>query len=102
MGHVRDRLGEKRRLPGDERGALELRVPRERADAKACVRAGNAGIRVEPVDVDQHRRCRQPHVERRHEALAAGEEPGIGSVRREELVDVCQRLGAHVGEGRGF
>ena len=53
--------------------ALDLGVPRQRADPDRAVLDPDVRQLGEPVDVDQVRRGGQPHVEHRQQALAAGE-----------------------------
>lgn len=81
---------------------LDPGVPHQRADPNAIGMVLDVRVAIEPVDVDQDGGTGEAHVQRRHEALAAGEQLCVCPVAREELVHVRERLRANVGERGGF
>jgi hypothetical protein len=48
------------------------------------------------VDVDEEARLEQPHVERRHKTLPAGENPGVLAMRTEGGEDFLERTRAKI------
>ena len=82
--------------------ALRRDEPARRSGLLAAI--GDAAQRIDPVDIDQHLRRRQPHVQRRHQALAAGQDlraAGVIGKQRQSLVDVAgtpiKKRGAFIG-----
>ena len=74
-----------------------------RADAERAVLARDAVEPGDAVDVDEQRRAQQPHVERGHEALAAGEHLRLVAVLGERRERLVERLRPHVRRsGAGF
>jgi hypothetical protein len=94
------RLREQRPVVGDQAGALERSLPGQRPDAQDALAAAQIGERVDPVEVDEPARPREPEVEQRHQALAARERARVIAEQRERLVegvggDVLERRGLH-------
>src|SRR5262249_20880650 len=70
-----------------DHGTLEGGVAHASADAKPLALDGEAPQRLDPVDVDQMRRARQPKRHDRHQALAAGEDAPVLARNLGEGVD---------------
>ena len=89
-----------------ERRFKHLGMPDQGADPDRVAAILDAAQHIDPVDVDEHVRRRQPHIERRHQALAAGQDlrvAGAIAKQRQRLVDVVRspiekRGGFHRGE----
>src|SRR5204862_729512 len=76
----------------DEPRALERALAHERADPeRATLAPDRPELRREAVEIDEQARPREPEVEQRHEALAAGERLGVVAEERERLVDRPRR-----------
>ena len=79
-GKVRDVMGdggqELRERTGGDR-LLEDDVAGERADREGAALLADAGKAIDAVDVDQHRGARQAKIHRRHQALAARQDPPV-------------------------
>ncbi len=102
-----DRIGDHARRVVDEtppaladpRRALDVAVPRDRADRQDVIADAQVTEIGQGVDVDQDGRTRQSKPHGRNQALPAGQHPGLGPVllqMRERLV--C-RVGPKVIEG---
>src|SRR5262249_49189502 len=99
MSDMRHRLGDERRVRGDVWRAFGLRVAHERAELEEAVAPRDA---VEPghaIDVDQEPRLAQPHIERRDQALPAGEDTRVG-LAADERERVIERFRSRIGERR--
>jgi len=96
MRDMHDRLREERHLLGDLARALEHRVRDERADAQAAIAAFDRRELTQAGDIDQQLGRGEPHVERRDEALAAGED--LRARPLDELERLGQRSRLGVGE----
>ena len=83
MRDVRQRLGEERDELRERGIALDRALPRHRADPHAVRAGADAGERRDAVQIDEHRRARQPEVHRGDEALPAGEGLGVAAVLSE-------------------
>ena len=81
MCDVVDRIGEQRQMFADDGRLADLRMRGECADVYMAVFHLNAcqrrGLFTEAADIDQQFRRRQAHVQRGHQALAAGEDFGM-------------------------
>ena len=73
-----------------------------RADAKAVAGILDAGQTVHPADVDEDIGGGQTHVERRHQALSAGEDSRVVPAIGQDLEDVVEGLRPEVGEWGRF
>src|SRR5687768_3194364 len=91
-------FGEKRQLVADFRRTLDHGVRAECADAHSAIGGLDTGKPGKPGDVDQELRRRQPHVERRNEALPAREDFRARAL--EKLQRFRQRARFRVGERR--
>ena len=79
MRHMRHRARQDRQVPGDDRRSLELIMARERADADRVTGLLDEREAGDAVDIDQNRRAQQAEIEHRNEALAAGDDLGVGA-----------------------
>ena len=102
MRHVRHRLRQKRRGGRDHRIALDLAMPRQRAEPQASVRALDEFQAVQMGDVDQHGRGEEAHVEGRDEALPAGDRYRVIAMLDEALERLVKVSGAGEGKSRRF
>jgi hypothetical protein len=90
VSDVGDRLMDQWRQPGDGVRAADVALPRKRADAQTPVALFDDVEPRDAVDVDEQPGLEQAHVERRHQALAAGEDLCVGAMglqRREYVVE---------------
>jgi hypothetical protein len=79
--------------------AVQSGVPDAGTDADAVV-ADLEGVElVDPFEVDERRRRREPHVQQRDEALAAGEDLAVVTELGERLEGFLDAPGGVVGEG---
>ena len=102
MGHMGHGLGNQRGI-GLHIGRFEnLRMPGEGADLQGFTVAGNFRQAFEVVDVDQDFRSREAHVQCRHQALAAGEDPGVITMLVEQVEHLIQRFRADICKWCGF
>jgi hypothetical protein len=99
MRDVRQGARDQRRVLRDDVGTFGLRMPHQRADADASVRALDAIESFNAVDVDQQRRRGQPHVQRGDQALPAGEQFRL-RLARDEAQRLVERTRLLVGERR--
>src|SRR3954471_15708779 len=99
MRDVRHRERNQRRMFGDFGGALQSDVTRQRADLDSAIFHADV-VEADAVDVDQQRRVRQPHVQRRDQALAAREQLRVALMRRKLRDRVLQRACFRIGEWR--
>ena len=105
---MRNRHRQQRQALRDQFRLQHVGVPHQRPDADRRAAIVDAAERFDPVDVDQHPGRRQPHVERRHQALAAGQHlrvAGVVAQQRHRLVDIARtpikkRTGLHRREPR--
>ena len=87
-----------------ERSSAAWRVS---APIRSGPRGGAVGERRDAVEVDQPLGPREPEVEHRHQALAAGQRPRVVAEQRERLVEglgrrVLERRGLHAARSRAF
>ena len=66
---VRGRLTQQGCVPCHQDGFFHFHVPRERADAQHATLQGDAAPRLQPGNVYEQRRVREPHIERRQQGL---------------------------------
>ena len=69
---------------GDQVGPDDVVVPHERSHPKVAVGPFEPVEAGYPVDVDQHRRCRQADLHQRYQALSPGEHPAVFAVLGEQ------------------
>ena len=101
VGDMRHGLGDQRQVLARRSREPATSAWRVSAPMRTCSPLQrDAGQRVQPVDVDQQPRLRQAHVERRHQALAAGQDARVLAVPREQLEHLLDAVGAHVAELR--
>src|SRR5262249_45141764 len=62
----------------------------------------NALERVDAIDVDDQLGLRQPHVQDRHQALAAGQDAGVVAVLGQELEHPLEAVRTDIAEPRGL
>ena len=91
---------DQRRVPGNVGGALGLDVAGEGTDLNLAILDGNPGQTADAVEVDQQLRRGQPHVERGHQALAAGEQPRLAIGATEQLNGMLHRFRLGIGKRR--
>jgi len=102
VGDVRHRCRDERQVPRDVGGALELRVPRERADAYVIPGDFDPRKRRDAVDVDENfRRC-DAEIQHRDEALSAREHPRLVLVLGKKRKRLCDARRSRVGKARCF
>ena len=77
MADMRHGERDQRRMLGDQRGMLDLRMTRQRADFDRLALLGDAAETLDAIDIYQQRGRRQPHVEGGDQALPAGQQPGV-------------------------
>src|SRR5262249_26955644 len=101
MRDVGESLCDERRQLRDQPAMLGLGVARQGAKLELSIALGDLAELGNPVDIDQQRRGRQPHVECGHQPLPAGEYPGLGSAveQRDRMVE---RTRLRVSERRRF
>lgn len=90
MGNERRRRVQQWRELGDQRLAQHFAMPRQRTDAQITAFAPDAAHLGDVSNVDQQPRRLQPQRQRRHEALAAGNEARViagARVSIQRLVD---------------
>jgi hypothetical protein len=73
----------------------------ERAEPEAVIADGDIAEPAQPPQIDQQARGRQTEGEKRHQALAPGDDERFG-VRREQIDCFVKGAGGLVIEGRGF
>src|SRR5215472_2989103 len=74
-------------------------VTRHRADAQCAVFDVDGTEFRDTVNVDEHGRPRQPHIDERHEALTAGQYSGVAAALRQQLNCLSNTRGAEIVEG---
>ena len=79
---------ENRHPLGDHLVCLQSTLARKRADGNTAIAWPNVIELFDPVDVDDDIGSRQPHVQKRHQALAAGENLAVSLM----CVEKRQRL----------
>ena len=102
VAHVRHRLGDQRRMAGDERRGLHGFVPRQRADDEPLRRQADPVEPGQAVDVDQRCGRGQAHVEGGHQALAAGQDAAVAAVALHQRQGLVERGGPMIGERGGL
>ena len=80
MPHQRQCVGQQRKPSRDDRRALCRALPRHRADGDLAVLFADVVECFHAVEVDDHRRARQPHIQQRDQTLPAGEQLPLGPV----------------------
>jgi hypothetical protein len=76
-------------------------MPGERAELKPSAVGADACEFLQPVDVDEQRRSHVPHVQQRHQTLAAREDSrvvggqGIDGLPDRRRTHVVERCGLH-------
>ncbi len=97
VGDMRQGQCEQRRMGGDKRRGEGLGMAHQRADAQPfpvkldAVEAGNA------VDVHQHARAREPHIEQRDKALPARDDAGLAGTGAEQRKRLRDRSRSRIG-----
>ena len=79
------RVDEERELPGEELGLEQLTVARHGPDPDLSLHLPDVGELVEVVDVDQALGIGEPQLHHRQQAVAAGQDAGLGPVFLQEL-----------------
>src|SRR5262252_8022997 len=74
-------------------------VTRHRADAQCAVFEVDGTEFRDTVNVDEHGRPRQPHIDERHEALTARQYSGVAAALRQQLNCLSNTRGAEIVEG---
>ena len=100
MGDMRHGVRDQRQMFGHKRRRQHLGMAGERADPHRPVLQRDAFQRVDAVDVDQEAGLGEPHVQRRHQALAAGEDAGFALMLRKKLQDAVEAFRPDIGEAR--
>src|SRR5688500_3562065 len=83
-------VGEQREVAGEQLGLQEVDVAGERADADLAVLLADVGELREIVDVDQVLGVGEPQLHHRQQAVAAGDDPRLGTEpleRRDRALD---------------
>ena len=81
--------------------AFEVAVPRQRADAQPLAGpVADPGKLLQRIDVDQHRRLREPEIHCRNKTLTAGEKTRFVTVFGLQLQGLLDGLGGDVLERR--
>ena len=84
-----------------ERRSLDRPLGRHGADGEPAVRLADVVEVGDPAEVEQQLRTREPHVEQRHQALAAGQDLGLARrVAASSETRLGHRVGGGVFEGR--
>ena len=102
---MRDVVRDRRQQHGERawrHRLLEHDVTGEGADAKPIAFNGEPAERIDAIDVDEHGRSCQPEIHRRHEALTAGEHPGVPAMLGKERQRFVERPRCMILEGRWF
>ncbi len=102
MGDMGKRLGDQWRVAGDFRGGEQACMGAGGADPQGRVGEGDAGQFGQPADIDQQRRRREPEIQCRQQALAAGDQFGSEGVACEPGDRLGDRPGSDVIKGGGF
>ena len=77
MSNEAHRRVKNRKLRGDDIGGFQRAMSRQRTDADFLAIVPHKSETRDAVDVNQYRRPKQPEVEHRHQALAAGDDLSI-------------------------
>jgi hypothetical protein len=72
----------------------------QRADAQAALALRDPGERGNAIDVDEETRLGEPHIERRHETLAAGEKARLLAEGVERVERILEGFRPPIGEPR--
>src|SRR5581483_1868502 len=97
MGHGQR---DQRRVLRDMVRTLDLDVTGHCADLDRAAVDCDAGQPADAVEINQELRGRQPHIQRSHQALAAGQQLGIARRAAEQLDRLVHRPGLRVGKWR--
>ena len=100
MREVRHRRRDQRQVPRDLGRAHQLDVARQRADAHRPVGDRDALQLGEAADVDEELRREKPQVQRRDEALPAGQDLRVVAMPAQERQRLGERARADVVESR--
>ena len=100
MREVRHRRRDQRQVPRDLGRAHQLDVARQRADAHRPVGDRDALQLGEAADVDEELRREKPQVQRRDEALPAGQDLRLVAMPAQERQRLAERARADVVESR--
>ncbi len=102
MADVRNRQLQQRRMLRHKCGSAEISVAGQCADTQSAIVFRYATEFRDLVDIHQHLRRGQAHVQDRHQALAAGHDPGVVAMLFKGGEYVAQRRRPHEIEGRRF
>ena len=102
MAKQGERFGQQGGAPRERGPGLQVGLGRSRTDLDDGAVVGDLGAAWQPGDVDEHRGLHQPHVEHRHQRLAAGEQARVVPRLGKGLQRLLLVVGAQVVEGRGL
>jgi hypothetical protein len=101
MRDVVHRQRHERQMRLYEIGIDHFGVPHQCAYADEFATPFDAAKLVDTIDIDQEFRCRETHIQRRHETLATGQDPNImAAAKLRQCARDCR--GADIGEGGRF
>jgi hypothetical protein len=101
VADVRHGQRQQRGMLAHERRPLDRLVSRQGADHQSFPGQANPIQPGHSIDVDDGARGGEPHVEGRHQALTAGQDPAVVTVAIEQIDDLDERRRAVIIE-RGW